>query len=174
MGKSIPRRALATKSGQARPVPPAKSGGAPVKRKKPKKLVGLSDIRRFFHRNDVPVYFVSATNFNLLSMDEWVHRCRFINYSDRFDGQHPNVFVPSEMPHPTFESLEQINNYLLRHPEVRDYMAARGDEGKAVFLCRTQERTRPMPRRCSHRPCVRACGRCIDDRLRLATHLIGR
>ncbi|HVS13002.1 MAG TPA: biotin carboxylase [Thermoanaerobaculia bacterium] len=134
MGKSIPRRAVPAKSGQFGPVPPAKSGGVPARRKKPKKLVGLSDIRRFFHRNDLPVYFVSATNFNLLNMDSWVHRFRFINYIDCFDGLHPNVFVPSELPHPDFESLEQINNYLLRHPEVREYMADRGSGGKAVFL----------------------------------------
>ncbi|HVS62744.1 MAG TPA: biotin carboxylase [Thermoanaerobaculia bacterium] len=134
MGKSIPRRAVPAKSGRSQPVPPTKSGAIPHPRKKPKKLKGLSDIRRFFHRNDEPVYFISATNFNLLSMDEWVHRFRFINYVDCFDGQHPNVFVPSELPHPTFESLEQINNYLLRHPEVREFIQARGSTGKAVFL----------------------------------------
>ena len=37
-----------------------------------KKLDGISDIRRFFHRNDTPIYFISATNFNLLGIDEWV------------------------------------------------------------------------------------------------------
>ena len=25
-----------------------------------KKLVGMSDIRRYFHRNDTPIYFISA------------------------------------------------------------------------------------------------------------------
>ncbi len=57
-------------------------------------LRGVSDIRRFFHRNETPVYFISATNFNLLGADEWVKGFKFINYIDCFDGQHPNVFVP--------------------------------------------------------------------------------
>ncbi|HQX31551.1 MAG TPA: hypothetical protein PLE71_16200, partial [Flavobacteriales bacterium] len=26
---------------------------------------GVSDIRRFFYRNETPIYFISATNFNL-------------------------------------------------------------------------------------------------------------
>ena len=36
-----------------------------------KKLKNLSEIRRFFHRNEDPIYFVSATNFNLLGIDDW-------------------------------------------------------------------------------------------------------
>ncbi|MFI4882430.1 MAG: biotin carboxylase, partial [Phycisphaerales bacterium JB064] len=79
-------------------------------------LRGISDIRRYFHRNDEPIYFISATNFNLLGIDEWVGNFTFITYIDCFDGQHPNTFVPSERPHEPFESIEDINNYLLRHP----------------------------------------------------------
>src|SRR5207244_34943 len=50
-----------------------------------------------------------------------------------FDGAHPNVFVPRELPHETFSSIEDINNYLLEHKEVIDFVRARG-KGKAVFL----------------------------------------
>ena len=32
-------------------------------------LNGISDIRRFFYRNETPIYFISATNFNLLGAD---------------------------------------------------------------------------------------------------------
>lgn len=97
------------------------------------RLRGVSDIRRFFHRNETPVYFVSATNFNLLGADEWVRGLKFINYLDCFDGQHPNVMVPREMPHEVFESIEEINNYLLEHKDVADYVVQRG-AGKALFL----------------------------------------
>jgi biotin carboxylase len=98
------------------------------------KLNGISDIRRFFHRNETPLYFISATNFNLLGADEWVRGFKFINYLDCFDGQHPNVFVPGEMPHEVFQSIEEINNYLLEHKEVVDYIKQRGSGGKALFL----------------------------------------
>ena len=57
---------------------------------------GISDIRRYFHRNETPIYFISATNFNLLGMDEWCKSFKFITYIDCFDGRHPNLFVPSE------------------------------------------------------------------------------
>ena len=99
-----------------------------------KLLRGISDIRRYFHRNPTPIHFISATPFNLLGMDEWVRNFHFINYIDCFDGQHPHVFVPSEVPHRPFTCLEEINNYLLEHKEVIDHVRRAGTNGKAVFL----------------------------------------
>ena len=99
-----------------------------------RKLKGISDIRRFFHRNERPMFFISATNFNLLGIDEWVKGFKYINYIDCYDGRHPNAFVPSEIPHPEFESIEDINNYLLEHKEVIDYIKSRGENPVAVFL----------------------------------------
>ena len=101
----------------------------------PKKtLKNISEIRRFFHRNETPIYFVSATNFNLLGLDEWVKNFKYINYLDCYDGRHPNVFVPSEQPHAEFQSIEDINNYLLQHKEVIDVIKRRGGKPKMVFL----------------------------------------
>lgn len=104
-------------------------------KKKKKILRGLPDIRRFFYRNTKPIYFISATNFNLLGADEWVRNFKFICYIECFDGKHPNVFSPKEeIPHEEFTSIEDINNYLLEHKEVVEYLKSRGDGGKALFL----------------------------------------
>ena len=101
----------------------------------PKKtLKNISEIRRHFHTNGDPIYFVSATNFNLLGLDEWVKNFTYICYMDCFDGRHPNVFVPSEMPHDEFQSIEDINNYLLQHKEVVDLVKRKGGKPKFVFL----------------------------------------
>lgn len=110
-----------------------------------KVLNGVSDIRRFFYKNEIPIYFISATNFNLLGADEWIKGFKYISYIDCFDRQHPNVFVPSELPHEEFKSIEDINNYLLEHKEVSDLIekrAVNGNKGKALFLMfdeRTEE-----------------------------------
>ena len=98
------------------------------------KVKNVSDLRLMFHRNERPIYFISATNFNLLGIDRWVNRFRYINYIDCFDGRHPNVFVPSETPHAEFESIEDINNYLLQHKEVIDLIERRGGKPVATFL----------------------------------------
>jgi biotin carboxylase len=101
-------------------------------------LRSISEIRRFFRTNETPVYFVSATAFNLLGIDRWVHNFRFVNYYDSFDGHHPNVFVPSASSPPEFESIEEICNYLLGHKEVVDWVKRRG-RGKAAFLMFDEE-----------------------------------
>jgi len=101
-------------------------------------LNGVADIRRYFYKNEVPLYFISATNFNLLGADEWIKGFKFICHIECFDGQHPNVFSPKEeIPHDEFTSIEDINNYLLQHPEVQDYLKTRKkgkSAGKCMFL----------------------------------------
>ncbi|BAT59094.1 biotin carboxylase-like protein [Variibacter gotjawalensis] len=99
-----------------------------------KTISNIADLRVTMHRNEKPIYFISATNFNLLGIDEWVSNFKFINYIDCFDGRHPNVFVPSEIPHDQFESIEDINNYLLQHKEVIDHIKKRGGRAAAAFL----------------------------------------
>lgn len=106
----------------------------PTKKSTHKKLKNISEVRRFFHRNTDPIYFISATNFNLLGIDEWVKNFKYISYIDCYDGQHPNVFCPSEAPHEEFTSIEDINNYLLQHKEVIDFITKRGGNPKFVFL----------------------------------------
>ena len=109
-------------------VPPAPTGATAP-------LGGVSEIRRFFRTNEIPIYFVSATAFNLLGIDRWVRRFEYVNYYDSFDGHHPNVFVPQHVAPPEFGSIEEICNYLLGHKEVVDHIQARsGGAGKAVFL----------------------------------------
>lgn len=105
---------------------------------KVKPLNGVPDIRRFFYKNETPIYFISATNFNLLGADEWIRGFKFITYIDCFNGLHPNVFSPKEeMPHDEFQSIEDINNYLLEHKEVTDFIKSNrkgNKKGKALFL----------------------------------------
>jgi biotin carboxylase len=57
----------------------------------------------------------------------------YLNYYDSFDGTHPNVFVPTHHEPPTFESIEEINAYLLSHKQVIDRIKEEGG-GKALFL----------------------------------------
>ena len=87
-------------------------------------LTGMPAIRHFFRTNETPVYFVSATAFNLLGIDRWVRNFRFVNYFDSFDGGHANVIVPKEQTPRAFESIEEIVNYLLGHKEVGDFVRA--------------------------------------------------
>ncbi|HEY5857409.1 MAG TPA: biotin carboxylase [Aldersonia sp.] len=90
------------------------------------RLDGISEIRTFFRTNTQPIYFVGPTAFNLLGIDRWVRNFQYIAYYDSWDGAHPRVFSPKNKPYVEFESSEQINNYLLRDPEVQQYLRRRG------------------------------------------------
>jgi biotin carboxylase len=103
-----------------------------------KTLKNLEDIKQFFKSNTTPIYFISATNFNLLGMDEWINNFKYISHIDSYEGLHQNLFSHKEgVAHEEFTSIEDINNYLLTHPEVINYIKSKsvnGKAGKALFL----------------------------------------
>jgi len=108
----------------------------------PRYLDGISEIRGFFRTNTAPVYFFGPTAFNLLGIDRWVRNFRYVAYLDSWDGRHPRVFTPKRKPYVKFESGEEINNYLLRDPEVQAYIASRGGRPKVAMLFLDEETER--------------------------------
>jgi hypothetical protein len=96
--------------------------GAPADRRR-RTLRNVSEVRHFFRTNDVPIYFVGATPFNLLGLDRWVRNLWYVTYYDAWDGAHPRVFTPQSKPYVEFTSGEEINNWLLGNPEVRAFMS---------------------------------------------------
>jgi hypothetical protein len=103
--------------------PPTASGlGRPLR--------NISEVRHFFRTNEVPIYFLGATPFNLLGLDRWVRNFSYVTYYDGWDGAHPRVFSPRHKPYIEFESGEEINNWLLAHPEVRAHMSRPAPHGQ--------------------------------------------
>jgi len=90
-----------------------------------RKLKGISEIRTFFRTNEQPIFFIGPTAFNLLGIDRWVRGFEYIVYYDSWDSAHPRVFTPKSKPFVEFESSEEINNYLLRDPEVQKFIESR-------------------------------------------------
>ncbi len=103
-----------------------------------KVLKSIDEIKSFFSNNSTPIYFISASSFNLMGIDKWVNNFHFITYIDSFDGKYEHLFSPKEeVPHEEFQSIEDINNYLLKHPEVISLINKNGkpnDNGKVLFL----------------------------------------
>jgi Carbamoyl-phosphate synthase L chain, ATP binding domain len=96
-------------------------------RAKRSKLTSLSEIYAFFRTNQTPITFLSPTPYNILGLGRWINKFEYINFFDSFDGAHPKVMVPREHGPHEFRSIEDVNNYLLRHPEVRRRIADRGE-----------------------------------------------
>ena len=116
-------------------------------------LRGVSDLRAFFRTNTTPIYFVSPTAFNLLGIDRWVRNFHYVNYFDSFEGTHSHVFVPQAREARDFRSMEDINNYLLGHPEMAELVLRQAagrptgsragepdqDRGRCVFVMFDQQ-----------------------------------
>lgn len=102
----------------------------------PKKLLAsLEDIQRHFADDPVSTYFISASNFNMLGMHEWIKGWFNINLIDCFDGQHPRVLVVKDDHAQVFQGIEDINAYLLNSAPVRALLAERsGENSRALFL----------------------------------------
>ena len=99
-----------------------------------KKLNGLTDIYKFFRTYKKPIYFVSASPFNILGLGQLVPTLRYINYFDCFDGVHHRVFTPKDRVAPEFTSLEDVVNHLIKHQETADYMAKREAGGHMLAV----------------------------------------
>jgi hypothetical protein len=90
------------------------------------KLKSLTDIYAFFRQNQTPITFLSPTPYNILGLGRWINKFEYINFFDSFDGSHPKITVPREHGPHEFRSIEDVNNYLLRHKEVRARLKERG------------------------------------------------
>jgi hypothetical protein len=90
------------------------------------KLRSLSDIYAFFRQNKTPITFLSPTPYNILGLGRWINNFDYINFFDSFDGTHPKIFVPREHGPHEFRSIEDVNNHLLRHKDVRARLKEKG------------------------------------------------
>lgn len=97
-------------------------------------LRNMSEIRTFFRTNETPIFFVGPTAFNLLGIDRWVRNFTFVTFYDSWDGYHPRVFTPPLIDHDEFTSGEDVNNYLLTHPAVREHIASFGGRPKIAMV----------------------------------------
>lgn len=68
-----------------------------------------------------------------MGLDQWVGGVEFINYFDIFDGEHPKSFVPTPIRHDEFQSMEDVANYLVSHPEFVEKVKA-NPGSKAIFV----------------------------------------
>lgn len=99
-----------------------------------KKLDGLTEIYKFFRTYKKPIYFVSASPFNILGLGQLVPSLRYINYFDCFDGVHHRVFTPKQRDSSEFGCLEDVVNYLMEHQETKSFIAKQGKGGHMMAV----------------------------------------
>ncbi len=83
----------------------------------------FADIKAYFANNRKPLFFVSASNFNMMGMHDWVNNWYNINMLDCFDGNHPNVLVVADDHTRVFDGIEDVNHHLLNSEATRALIA---------------------------------------------------
>lgn len=89
------------------------------------KIDSIEAMKQYFSESETPHYFVSATNFNLMNMEQWVKRWTPINFIDCFDGSNDSILIPSVSGAPVLDSIESINSFLLGHKQVVEHIQDR-------------------------------------------------
>ena len=105
-------------------------------------LRGVPEIRRFFRTNETPVYFVSATAFNLLGIDRWVRDLPLRQLLRLVRRAPPARLRPARIASRRRSTRSRRSaTTCSAHKEVVDCVEAAGG-GKAVFLMFDEETER--------------------------------
>ena len=99
-------------------------------------LNSCADIKRCFAANEVPYYFINASNFNMMGMHDWVRGWNNIALIDSYDHKHMQLLAVPDDPARVFQSIDEINAYMLESPAFRALLAGQGNtlRARAVFL----------------------------------------
>ncbi len=100
-------------------------------------LHSIEDIKNHFQHDDTVYYFISATNFNLMAISDWVRNWYNVNFIDCYDGQNTSVVLPEYSETPVFKDIESINQFLLGNKKIVEHIKAHSDPGQkacAMFL----------------------------------------
>lgn len=93
----------------------------------------IDSIVKKFRDNKKPYYFVSPTNFNLINIHRWVNKWININYVDCYNLNAPQCILPEKSSDFVFNSLEEINEYLLRNESIQKTIKEYGP-GNIIYL----------------------------------------
>ena len=69
------------------------------------RLTTLDEIKEFIKEDKTVYYFVSASNFNLMMMSDWVDNWFNVNFIDSYNQKNSSVILPEYDGNPVFRTL---------------------------------------------------------------------
>ena len=97
----------------------------------------IEDIKEFFKQDERSYYFISATNFNLMSLSDWVRNWFNVNFIDCYDEKNESVILANYKETPVFEDIESINQFLLGNKDIVEHIksnVSKQHKPNAMFL----------------------------------------
>lgn len=102
-----------------------------------KPLTSVEEIKQHFKNTPDAYYFISASNFNLMAIADWVNHWCNVNFINCYDNSNQSVLLPKTDDTPAFQNIEAINHFLLGNKTILDHISKSSSEGKtnhAIFL----------------------------------------
>lgn len=111
----------------------------------PSPVSSLAEVAARLATNTQPVFYVSRTATHLIGVEKFVPGLSFITLVDSWNGAHPSVFVPNNVPTPAPRGNIAVINWMLRNPVVLQHMRDRTPVGMLpqvmlAFFDETSER----------------------------------
>ncbi len=106
-----------------------------------KTISTIEQAQAYFQKQNDSFYFVSASNFNLMSIHNWVNNWFNVNVIDCYHGKNSSVLLPGYSSAPLFESIEQINEFLLGNKQIVEHIKEQQKTGttNVMFLFYNEE-----------------------------------
>jgi len=99
-----------------------------------KTISTIEQAQTYFQQQNNSFYFVSASNFNLMSIHNWVNNWFNVNIIDCYHGNNDSVLLPDYASIPLFESIEQINEFLLGNKQIVEHIKEQQETGTANVM----------------------------------------
>ena len=99
-----------------------------------KTISTIEQAKTYFQQQNNSFYFVSASNFNLMSIHNWVNNWFNVNIIDCYHGNNDSVLLPDYASVPLFESIEQINEFLLGNKQIVEHIKEQQETGTANVM----------------------------------------
>ena len=101
------------------------------------RLTTLDEIKEFIKEDKTVYYFVSASNFNLMMMSDWVDNWFNVNFIDSYNQKNSSVILPEYDGNPVFQNIEDINHFLLGNKKIVEHIqkhSLKDRPAKVIFL----------------------------------------
>lgn len=89
----------------------------------------MDEVAAHLLKSPQPVFYLSRSATNLLGLDRVAGAFHYVTLSDSWDGAHPRAFSPSNVPDIEPRGNIRVANWLLRNPQVQQYIAAHTPAG---------------------------------------------
>ena len=106
----------------------------------------LDEIKSYLAESPQPIFYLSRSATNLLGVERVSRGFRYVTLSDSWDGKHPRVFTPTNVPRLEPRGNLNVVHWLLQNEQVQQHIKSVTPEGyrPQIAITMFDERTEQL------------------------------